>query len=165
MKFEETFDFDYPADVILRMFGDKDYYIAKYERMAGQTPEIVNHVAEGDKFSITVRHALDAGNMKFPDFIKSRLGDNVQLEQTDAWQLNQARGRIDIKIDKAPVDIHADLHISDHGSGSRLQLIFDIKASVPLIGGKIEKAVAGPITRHTQKDLRMSNELAAGYAA
>ncbi|RJS94438.1 DUF2505 domain-containing protein [Salinisphaera sp. Q1T1-3] len=164
MKFEETFDFDYPANVILEMFGDEAYYRKKYERMAGKSPEVLDVKSAGDKFSITVRHALDATNMKFPDFIKSRIGDSLYLKQTDAWQLDQSRGRIDIDIEKAPVEIHADMHLADTDNGSRLTLAFEIKASVPLVGGKVEKAVAGPIARHTQKDLKLSNEMAADYA-
>lgn len=164
MKFEETFDFDYPAEVILRMFGDKDYYLAKYARMGGDAPEVLDTREGSDEFLITVRHALDAANMKFPDFIKSRIGDSLYLKQTDAWQLNSARGRIDIDIEKAPVDIRADMHLADRDNGSRMTLAFEIKASVPLIGGKIEKAVAGPISRHTQKDLKLTNQMAADYA-
>ena len=164
MKFEETFDFDYPAETILKMFGDKDYYLKKYERMGGDAPEVLDTKAEGDKFSITVRHALDASRMSFPDFIKSRLGDSLYLKQTDAWQLDQARGRIDIDIEKAPVAIHADMHLENQGSGSRMTLAYEIDASIPLIGGKVEKAVAGPIAKHTKKDLKITNEMAADYA-
>lgn len=163
MKFQETFDFDYPATVILRMFGDKDYYMAKYQEMGGDAPEVLDTKAEDDKFSITVRHALDATRLKFPDFIKSRMGDQLFLRQTDAWQLDQARGRIHTEIEKAPVEIVADMHLADISGGSRLTMDFHIEASVPLIGGKVEKAVAGPITRHTQKDLQLTNRMAADY--
>lgn len=163
MKFQETFDFDYPRDVILRMFGDEGYYRAKYEKMGG-APEVLDTQSSENRFSITVRHALDASRLKFPDFVKSRIGDNLYLRQTDAWQLDQGRGRLDIDIEKAPVEIRSTLHLTDQGSGSRLTLDFDIKASVPLLGGKIEKAVAGPISRHVQKDLALSNKMAADYA-
>ncbi|MGN8159517.1 DUF2505 domain-containing protein [Salinisphaera sp. SWV1] len=163
MKFQETFDFDYPRNVILRMFGDEAYYRAKYERMGGE-PEVIDTQSSENRFSITVRHALDAARLKFPDFIKSRIGDHLYLRQTDAWQLDQGRGRLDIEIEKAPVQIGAALHLTDQGSGSRLTLDFDIKASVPLLGGKIEKAVAGPISRHMQKDLKLTNQMAADYA-
>lgn len=166
MKFQETFDFDYPAAVILRMFGDKDYYLAKYEKMGGEAPEVLDTTSEGKHFAITVRHALDASRLRFPDFIKSRIGDQLHLRQTDAWELDQSEGRIDIDIEKTPVEIAAIMHLADTdtGSGSRLTLDFDIQASMPLIGGKIEKAVAGPISRHVRKDLALTNQMAADYA-
>lgn len=164
MKFQETFDFDYPADIILRMFGDKAYYLAKYEKMGGDAPEVLDSESGDDRFSITVRHGLDASRLKFPDFIKSRIGDRLYLRQTDSWQLDQAQGRLDIEIERAPVEIASKLNLTGTGNGSRLILDFDIKASVPLVGGKIEKAVAGPISRHLQKDLTLTNRMAADYA-
>lgn len=164
MKFQETFHFDYPADVILRMFGDKDYYLAKYRKMGGDAPEVLASESSGDHFSITVRHALDASRLKFPDFVKNRIGDKLHLRQTDAWQLDQGEGRLDIEIEHAPVAVDSRLKLTDSGNGSRLVLDFNIKASVPLVGGKIEKAVAGPISRHLHKDLTLANEIAADYA-
>lgn len=163
MKFQETFDFDHPANVILRMFGDADFYEEKYREMAGRAPNILSTRAEGEHFFITVRHALDAGRLKFPDFVKKRIGDELYLRQTDSWQLDSGRGRIDIDIEKAPVTIRIDLNLTGNGAGSQLTLDFDIQASVPLIGGKIEKAVAGPIARHTRKDLTLTNGMAARY--
>lgn len=163
MKFQETFDFDYPAEIILRMFGDKDYYLAKYEKMGAEAPEVLDSESAGNRFSITVRHALDASRLKFPDFVKSRIGDQLYLRQTDAWQLDAGEGRLDIEIERAPVEIGSQLNLTEAGKGSRLILEFNIKASVPLVGGKIEKAVAGPISRHVQKDLALTNRMAADY--
>lgn len=164
MKFEETFDFDYPADVIMRMFGDKDYYLAKYQRMGGNAPELLDHKESADTFEITVRHALDAANLKFPDFIKSRIGDSLYLKQTDTWHASRKSGRIDIDIEKAPVDVRIDMMLADRDSGSRMTMNFDIKAGIPLIGGKIEKAVAGPMTKYTLRDLALTNKMASDYA-
>ncbi|MGB7755069.1 MAG: DUF2505 domain-containing protein [Salinisphaera sp.] len=163
MKFQETFDFDYSRSVILRMFGDEAYYRAKYEKMGGE-PEVIDTQSSESRFLITVRHALDATRLKFPDFVKSRIGDHLYLRQTDAWQLDQGHGRLDIEIEKAPVQIEASMHLSEQDSGSRLTMEFDIKASVPLLGSKIEKSVAGPISRHVQKDLKITNRMAADYS-
>lgn len=163
MKFEQTFDFDYPADVVLRMFGDREYYLAKYERMGGDRPEVIDSQAAGPDFSITVRHALDAANLKFPDFLKSRIGDKLYLRQTDSWNLAKQHGRIQIEIEKTPVKIDMQLTLADKGESSQLTIQGEIKAAIPLIGGKIEKAVEGPITKHTRKDLIVSNKMAADY--
>lgn len=164
MKFEETFDFDYPADVILSMFGNKDYYLAKYERMSHNAPELLDHKESADTFEITVRHALDSANLKFPNFITSRIGDSLYLKQTDTWHVARKTGRIDIDIERTPVDVRIDMKLGDNGSGSRVSMNFDIKAGIPLVGGRIEKAVAGPITKYTRRDLALTNKMAPVYA-
>ena len=107
MKFEETFDFDYPAEVMLRMFTDQDYFLDKYERLGGRKPELVDSQKTDDRFSITVRHALDANKLSFPDIIKKRVGDRIMLRQTDVWNVASQSGRIDIDIEKAPVKFMA----------------------------------------------------------
>ena len=48
---------------------------------------------------------------------------------------------------------------------ARLKLAFDIDAQVPLLGSKIEKAIAGPITERFKHDMKISNKMAGDYAA
>lgn len=165
MKFEETFDFDHDADTVLRMFTTEAYYMDKYEQLGGRKPKVLESEKTDNEFLITVRHALDATKLSFPDLLKKRMGDHILLRQTDRWVVDQSAGRIDIDIEKAPVDIAIDLKLAENGPGkSRLTLTFDIDARVPLLGSKIEKAIAGPITQRTRKDLALSNEIAGNYA-
>ena len=165
MKFEETFDFDYPAATMLRMFTDQDYFLDKYERLGGRKPELVDSQRTDDRFTITVRHAMDANKLSFPDIIKKRVGDRIMLRQTDVWNVSSQSGRIDIDIEKAPVDITIDLKLSERDGKARLTLGFDIDAQVPLLGSKIEKAIAGPITERLHRDMALSNEMASDYVA
>ncbi|GAB3681660.1 DUF2505 domain-containing protein [Salinisphaera aquimarina] len=164
MKFEETFDFDFDADTILRMFSDEDYYLKKYETLGGRRPKLLDSEKTDAHFMISVRHALDATKLSFPDMLKKRIGDNILLRQTDTWELAKSVGKIVIDIEKAPVDITIGMTLEDRGSGkSQLRLAFDIDAQIPLLGGKIEKAIAGPITQRTHKDLELSNRMAVDY--
>jgi hypothetical protein len=165
MKFEETFDFDHPAATMMRMFTDKDYFLAKYERLGGRKPEFVDCQKSDDDFWITVRHALDANKLSFPDMIKKRVGDRIMLRQTDLWDIPKQTGRIDIDIEKTPVDITIDMVLSEQAGKAQLTLKFDIDAQVPLLGSKIEKAIAGPITQRLHRDMELSNQMASDYAA
>ena len=165
MKFEETFDFDYSLETVMTMFTDENYFIAKYERMGTHKPELVNCEKKDDHFSVTVRHALDANRLSFPEIIQKRIGDRVMLRQTDAWDIPRRSGRIDIDIEKTPVNIAIDMRLTDDSGKARLKLAFDIDAQVPLLGSKIEKAIAGPITERFKRDMQISNKMAAEYAS
>ena len=165
MKFEETFDFDHSVETVMNMFTDETYFLAKYERMGGRKPELVNCDKKDDHFSITVRHALDASKLSFPEIIQKRIGDRLMLRQTDAWDIPRRSGRIDIDIEKTPVDIKIDMRLTDDSGKARLKLAFDIDAQVPLLGSKIEKAIAGPITQRFKHDMKISNKMAGDYAA
>ena len=108
--------------------------------------------------------ALEAAAMSLPDLLRKRIGSRLILEQTDVWQLDAGHGRIDIDIEKTPVAITIDLRLRDDRGTARLDLRFDIDAEVPLLGSKIEKAVAEPITRRVRDDLEVSRAMAADYA-
>ncbi len=164
MKFEESFDFDHSAAVIMRMMTDKDYFLRKYERLGGAIPELIDCRSDEERFSIIVRHALDVQTMPFPDFIKKRLGDRIMLRQTDAWQIQARTGRIEIDMESTPVDIDIDMQLVDRDAGARLKLAFGIHAHVPLVGKKVERSIAEPITRRMHADLVESKHMAANYA-
>ena len=164
MKFQESHDFDQDAATVLAMFCDRDYYDRKYEKLGGSS-EILDCDDAGDPFSITVRHALDASKMKLPDFLRKRIGDCLYLHQTERWYKNSHRGRIDIDIEKTPATIAIDMALTNTGNGARITLDFDIRVAIPLVGGKAEKAIAGPITRHVHRDMQISNDMADEYAA
>jgi|GEM_PF-969421 len=163
MKFEQAFDFDYSADVIFRMFTDQDYFLEKYERLSNREPRLLNCDSDDDRFSITVRHVLDAAMLEFPDILAKRVGDRVTLRQTDVWERTGRTGRVDIDIEKSPVEIVVDMQLIERKGKARLELAFDITANIPLIGKQVEKAVKGPISRYMQQDLQLSNEMAAAY--
>lgn len=165
MKFEETFDFDHDVATVMRMFCDKEHYLKKYARLGGREPKVVDCSRDDARFTITVRHALEADQLSFPDFVKKRMGDSLLLRQTDIWKIPSRSGRIDVDIQRTPVEIGIDLRLHDRAGGARLELAFDINAGIPLIGGRIENAIAGPMTQRMRRDLEVSREIAADYAA
>src|SRR5699024_7443323 len=113
----EVFDFDFPVSVILSMFGQRDYYVTKFERM-NIVPEALHMENEAGRLTVSVRHALDVSRLHFPEFVKSMVGDRLHLHQTDIWRLATGAGTIALEIDKIPVRGDADLRLSDYGSGS-----------------------------------------------
>lgn len=163
MKFEETFDFDHSTNTLMRMFTDQDYFLNKYARLGGRAPELVDCQKSEDRFSITVRHALDAQKLSFPEIVSKRIGDRIMLRQTDVWNVPRQSGRIDIDIENVPVDIAIDLNLSELGGTARLTLGFDIDAQIPFLGSMIEKSIAGPITDRLHRDMELSNEMASDY--
>ena len=165
MKFEETYDFDYPVDVIMTMFGDESYYLRKYERLDGRSAEHIATTQGKDEFEITVRYGFGTEEMNLPDMIRSRMPKKVDMLQTDRWDLTANHGRIDIDFEKTPANVAIDMRLKDNGGKARMTLGFNIKVEVPMLGGRVEKAISGPLTRRVWRDLDISNEMAEEYAA
>lgn len=165
MKFSETYDFDYPVDVIMSMFADESYYLRKYELLDGRSAEHVDTTASEQKFEITVRYGFGTEEMNLPDMLRSRMPKKVDMLQTDRWDLSANKGRIDIDFEKTPANVSIDMRLKDNGGKAQMALDFDIKVQVPMLGSRVEKAISGPMTRRVRRDLGITNDMAAEYAS
>lgn len=163
MRFEETFDFDCSASILMRMFGDDAYYRDKYRRLGGPQPEFVDAQSAADFFSITMRHSLDTSAFALPGVVRKGLGERVILEQTDRWSLADRTGRIDVRAQGMPVSATIDLRLLEQEPGSRLILVFEVRAALPMFTGKVERAVADALVRRMRDELAETARMAPDY--
>lgn len=163
MQFEYVFDFDYSASIIMRMYSDRDYFVQKYRTLGGAEPEVLECQEDDERFSITVRHPLDATELPLPDFLRKRVGQRLMLHQTDAWHLPTRTGRVEIEFESLPLFIGIDMHVIERDAGSRHNLTFDVQADVPVLGKRIEKSMAEPLKHQMHVDLEESARMAASY--
>lgn len=79
-----------------------------------------------------------------PDFVQSFVGANIQLQETQRWQAPSADGSrlgvVDVEIHGVSVRFRASVTLLPDGPGARWTIAGELKASVPFIGGRIEKA-------------------------
>ncbi|HLQ86000.1 MAG TPA: DUF2505 domain-containing protein [Salinisphaeraceae bacterium] len=163
MQFDDQFDFDCAAATLLRMFSDPGYYRAKYERLGGPQPEFVAHKLENDVFTITVRHVLTVADLQLPSFARKLVGETLVLRQTDTWQLDSGRGQIDVEIESKPITTRIDLALDEQGHGTRLIMAFTIAADLPLIGNKVERALADGLKQRLHDDLQVTAAMVEDY--
>ena len=78
-----------------------------------------------------------------PSFAKKIVGDSTRAIKTISWHGDDA-ARADFTVDTPgkPTSIAGGLTLAPAGAGSTLTYDLEIKASVPLVGGKLEKLVA-----------------------
>jgi hypothetical protein len=98
----------------------------------------------GDQAVITTERQMPTDG--FPDFLKSFVGSSLKVIQVDSWDAVAAdgsrHGTINVTIAGAPLKFSGTLTLTGDGSGSLGVVDGDLKASVPLIGSKVEKAAA-----------------------
>ena len=85
-----------------------------------------------------------------PDVAKSFVGEHLTIIEVIDWAGPGADGSreavVDIHVKGAPLTIKGTLRLLASGSGTTEVIDADLKANVPLIGGRLEKAAAGPIS-------------------
>jgi hypothetical protein len=116
-------------------------------------------------FDVSVEPAGDGGTVRttrelptdeFPDFVRKFVGDTVQVVRIDSWGSAAAdgsrRGSIVVEIKGAPVRLEGSITLRPDGTSTVEDVDGDLKASVPLVGGRIEKAVEPPIRAAVAKE-------------
>ena len=102
-------------------------------------------------FFILAGNLMDVGGIsrRLVEFAKSMVGETLKVTETQDWGPAGAdgsrRGTVAMAVAGAPIALTGTLAIAPGGAGTVEQLDAELKARVPLIGGKIEKAAAPPI--------------------
>ena len=77
-----------------------------------------------------------------PSFAKKIVGDSTRAIKTIVWEDGASRGDFTVETPGKPTSIKGSLTLAATGTGSTLTYRLEVKASVPLVGGKLEKLVA-----------------------
>ena len=135
------------------MLLDEDFQ----QEVCRATGSLGSEVAiDGTAAGATIRTTRQLPTDQFPDFVQKFVGDTVHVARVDTWGPAAADGSRDgtivVEIKGAPVRLSGTLTLRPDGTGSLVDVDSDLKASVPLIGGKIEKAVEPPIRAAVRRE-------------
>lgn len=135
-----------PGDVFA-MLTDETFQ----NRKLGQTGALSWEVeirAEGDSSIVSSRRVLPTDQI--PDAFRALVGSQINISQTETWGpagSDGARtGTLVVELGGAPIRMNATLSLSASGAGTVELVDGELKARVPLIGGKIERS-AEPAVR------------------
>lgn len=163
MEFQLEHRYERDADTVLRMVTDRQYFERKYQSMEVEDFTIVSCTKSADAFSIHYRYRA-AASTRVPDFARKLFGESVGVEQTDNWDLRERQGRIDIVIQGVPaINMHARTQLLPAGDGALIRLHWEVRCTVPLIGGRLERAIADDLRGRADADLAVSRRLLEAY--
>lgn len=162
MKFDDKHAFDKPAATVIKMFSDRGYFERKYKDLGGWDIEVLEHEKSAKKFHIKCRYSMKASGI--PEFARKFLPASAVITQTDTWDLTSMTGRLEADIKGAPVKVAADMTLKNEGKGAANHLKWNVTCSIPLIGGKLENAVADDIKSKAKADIAVSRKILADYS-
>ncbi|MDN5795564.1 MAG: DUF2505 domain-containing protein [Intrasporangium sp.] len=153
MKISETLDYPAEPDVVFAMLTDERFQARKCEEAGALAHDVaVTQVGGGSR--VVTRRELPTENL--PDFAKSLIGPRLVITETYEWEaLNgdgSRPGDLTIELGGAPVTMRAGIVLAPVGTGTQLHIDGTLKASVPLIGRKIEKSAAPAIIDGIRSD-------------
>ena len=120
--------------------------------------------AKGEQTEIVTSRVISTE--EFPDFAKSMIGPKLRVTETLIWSRASAdgsrTGTIAITIGDAPIAMNGTVRLAPGGLGTRIDVDGDLKAKIPLLGGKVEKAAEGPDPRRHREGAGGRHRLAGG---
>lgn len=146
MKISATFDYAATPQEVFAMLADEDFQARKCAA-TGALRHSVSVSTQGER-TVIVSHR-DLPTQDFPDFVRSLVGATLAVVETQDWGPpgpdGARQGRLTVDIVGAPIDLAGTLSLAPDGRGSVESIDGDLKARIPLIGGKIEQAAAPAI--------------------
>ena len=111
-------------------------------------------------FTVTTVRTMPTDN--FPDVARRFVGDTIDIRQEDVWNAPAADGSrtgvITVAIGGAPLRLNGTLRLDADGEGTRELIDGDLKASVPVLGGKLEKASEPALRMAIRKEQQVGTD-------
>lgn len=146
MKIATTAEYAATPDEVFAVLSDPAFQEAKCAATAA-----VKHSASvetsGDQTVITTERVLPSDGL--PDFAKNMVGETFKVAERQEWGARAAdgtrTGTVTMQVVGVPLSLLGSLALRPSAGGSVETIDAELKAKIPLLGGKIEKAAAPPI--------------------
>ena len=143
MRLSAEIRYDADPATVFAMLVDPDFQ----ERKCAATGAL-DHEVEIEEYGdggAAIRSDRTMPTDNVPDFVRTFVGQTLTVVQVDDWQPATGDGSRDgtivVEIKGAPVRLAGSLTLRPDGTGTRQTIDGDLKASVPIVGGRIEKAI------------------------
>lgn len=159
MEFSAQIHFPAPPAAVAEMFATEAYVREKVtESGAIEGAVTIVGTAEG-AFTVRTQRRLPTDDV--PPAFRALVGAHLDVHLVEAWEPPGSdggrHGTLSIEVVGAPVRVSGVLGLVDAPSGTTQRVAGDIRASVPLVGRAIERAVAGSVDRVIEVERRVGH--------
>jgi hypothetical protein len=161
---EFTHTQSFPADPteLFRLLANEDFIIAKCEATGSLSASAtVTLDIDDDLKGATVLVNTRVLPADLPAPAKSLVGETITVTETQTWTPASADGSRDAQVTvefSGPMKFSGHLRLHPTATGSEIITTGKFTASVPFIGGKIEKVAAEQTTRYLNAEERVAKE-------
>lgn len=154
MQLRHEIVYDAPLADVFAMLSDPMFRQAAADA-TGVISADISITPNGDGISVRIDQVQPTEGV--PGFAKKFAGETTRAVQTEEWS-SPSGGTISIETPGKPTSIKGTLTLSESGGRTTETMDAEVKAKVPLIGGKLESVMAGLVAAG------MDKEQAAGAA-
>jgi hypothetical protein len=156
-----------PADPgqVYAMYVDPEFQRLKCERMNALSSD-VSIDGPADARVVTVKRVMSTEGLV--DFVRKLVGDGIEITEALTWAAAGADGsrtaRVLLTFAGQPMKLTGTFSLRPSGAGTTGSLAGELKAGIPLLGGRIEKAAAPLILKALAIEESLGREYLDGVA-
>lgn len=162
MRISATIEYSAGPAQVFAMLTEEEFQRRKCERTGALNQSVKVEERDGGAVVVTKR---TMPTQQFPEFIRGLVGETIIVTETTHWGPaatdGSRTGTLTVDLGAAPVNVAADLVLRPEGDGSVETVDGELKARIPLIGGKIEKAAQPAV----ESAIRVEQEVGTGWLA
>jgi hypothetical protein len=137
MKVTHRFDAD--VETVYRLVSDADFIDRKYAAQGATDIAIDTQPRDGQP-----RHTIKRKvTVDLPGFARKVMQPTNTVVQVDDWAAADGDGRrvcsYTVEVQGVPSKITGTVSLSPDGEGTRQDIVAEVKVSIPLLGGRLEK--------------------------
>lgn len=155
MKFFEQHQYEAPADAVWAMLTDRAFR-DDVCRATGATQYDVDVAADHSGGTISVRRVIEA---RVSEAAKRFVGETVTIVQSEQWGPAAADGSrsADLRLDVEgqPAKMTGTHALIGQGASTLFEVAADLKVSIPLLGGRIEKEIAKAVSAGLAEEYKL----------
>ena len=154
MQFTHKHTFAASVTDVVTMLADSDFAKLRAEAAGdGKGSVIVDGSAE-TAFTVSIRRIVPATSI--PAEFRSFVGSDLHVRYTEAWQAPDRDDRVGtfaVEIVGAPGHVSGAVGLTPSDAGTEFLATGEVKVSVPLFGGMIERAVVSAVEKGLADEL------------
>ncbi|MFL6061551.1 MAG: DUF2505 domain-containing protein [Marmoricola sp.] len=157
MKLRHELAYAAPVDDVLAMLADPAYW-DRVATATGALSSTTTVTGTGGSPKVVIDQEQEVQGV--PSFAKKFVGDSTRAINTFTW--SGARATYVVQTPGKPTSMSGTASVEPRNDGSVLVYDLEVKASVPLIGGKLEKLVVDLTTAGFEKEQAVGAAWLAG---
>lgn len=162
MKIEETWSYDAPADQVVAMLLDPAFQDAK----CAATGALSHSVSvKDDAAAHVIETQREMATDGLPENVARIVGKTLNVIEIQRWgQASEDGARtadIDVSLGGLPINFVGHIQLTPDGDTTKMHVLGDLRARIPLVGKKVETASAPAISGGVQIEAQTGREYLA----
>lgn len=162
MKIEETWSYDAPAEQVFQMLLDPAFQEAKCAA-TGALSHSVSITDQTARQVIETHREMAAEGL--PENVARIVGKTLKIIEIQRWGQPAEDGSrtadVDVSLSGLPVNFAGHIQLTPDGDSTRMHVLGDLRARIPLVGKKVETASAPAFSGGVQIEAQTGREYLA----